>query len=124
MRSWSSPSTGLAAPSLTTSSEVLTLDRLGVKVISVREPWLGMGGPIRELLIAIFSARPLLGSFEQAFQYIQEFTGFFTPGICVTSITVRFIDTRPTIIAFCPRTIAHPPEASSRPDSSRRRPSA
>lgn len=27
-------------------------------------------------------AKPLLGGFEQAFQYIQEFTGFFTPGIC------------------------------------------
>jgi solute:Na+ symporter, SSS family len=24
-----------------------------------------------------------LGSFDQAFQYIQEYTGFFTPGICV-----------------------------------------
>ena len=24
---------------------------------------------------------PLLGKFDQAFQYIQEFTGFFTPGI-------------------------------------------
>ena len=35
------------------------------------------------LVIAIASARPLLGSFDQAFQYIQEFTGFFTPGICV-----------------------------------------
>ena len=35
------------------------------------------------LLIAIVAAKPLLGSFDQAFQYIQEFTGFFTPGICV-----------------------------------------
>jgi DNA invertase Pin-like site-specific DNA recombinase len=35
--------------------EVLALDRFGVQVISVREPWLDMGGPIRELLIAIFS---------------------------------------------------------------------
>ncbi|PZR02080.1 MAG: sodium transporter, partial [Archangium gephyra] len=26
---------------------------------------------------------PLLGSFDQAFQYIQEYTGFFTPGIVV-----------------------------------------
>jgi SSS family solute:Na+ symporter len=25
----------------------------------------------------------LLGSFDQAFQYIQEYTGFFTPGIVV-----------------------------------------
>ncbi|QGN54155.1 sodium/sugar symporter [Novosphingobium sp. Gsoil 351] len=35
------------------------------------------------ILIAIFTARPLLGSSEQAFQFIQEFTGFFTPGITV-----------------------------------------
>lgn len=33
------------------------------------------------LVIAIVAARPLLGNFDQAFQYIQEFTGFFTPGI-------------------------------------------
>ncbi len=31
--------------------------------------------------IAMIAAKPLLGNFEQAFQYIQEFTGFFTPGI-------------------------------------------
>jgi hypothetical protein len=35
------------------------------------------------LVLAVLSAKPLLGSFDQAFQYIQEFTGFFTPGICV-----------------------------------------
>ncbi|WP_419571580.1 sodium/sugar symporter [Rheinheimera sp.] len=34
------------------------------------------------LLIAVLVAKPLLGNFPQAFQYIQEFTGFFTPGIC------------------------------------------
>lgn len=33
------------------------------------------------MMIAMLTARPLLGNFEQAFQYIQEFTGFFTPGI-------------------------------------------
>jgi len=33
---------------------VIDLDRLGVKVISVREPWLDMTGPVRSLLIAIF----------------------------------------------------------------------
>lgn len=33
--------------------------------------------------LAVIAARPLLGQFDQAFQYIQEFTGFFTPGICV-----------------------------------------
>lgn len=34
------------------------------------------------LVVAVIAARPLLGGFDQAFQYIQEFTGFFTPGIC------------------------------------------
>ena len=32
----------------------------------------------------------LLGSFDQAFQYIQEFTGFFTPGICVIFLLGMF----------------------------------
>ena len=35
------------------------------------------------ILIAIIAARPLVGASEQAFQFIQEFTGFFTPGITV-----------------------------------------
>ena len=35
------------------------------------------------MLVAMLTARPLLGNFDQAFQYIQEFTGFFTPGIVV-----------------------------------------
>ena len=38
---------------------------------------------ITAIIIAIIVARPLVGSSEQAFQYIQEFTGFFTPGITV-----------------------------------------
>ena len=42
------------------------------------------------LLIAIVTARPLLGRFDQAFQYIQEFTGFFTPGICVIFLLGMF----------------------------------
>jgi solute:Na+ symporter, SSS family len=35
--------------------------------------------------------RPLLGGFEQAFQYIQEFTGFFTPGICAIFLLGVFV---------------------------------
>ena len=34
---------------------VLDLDRLGVQVVSMREPWLAMDGPIRSLLVAVFS---------------------------------------------------------------------
>ncbi|HVI99907.1 MAG TPA: sodium/sugar symporter [Sphingomonas sp.] len=35
------------------------------------------------IILAILTARPLLGSLDQAFQYIQEFSGFVTPGITV-----------------------------------------
>ncbi|EWH09119.1 sodium/hexose cotransport protein [Catenovulum agarivorans DS-2] len=42
------------------------------------------------LAIAVLVAKPLLAGFEQAFQYIQEFTGFFTPGICVIFILGLF----------------------------------
>ncbi|MFT4255787.1 MAG: sodium/solute symporter [Pseudoxanthomonas sp.] len=35
------------------------------------------------VLLAVLTAKPLLGSFDQAFQYIQDFTGYFTPGITV-----------------------------------------
>lgn len=34
-------------------------------------------------IIAMLTARPLLGNSDQAFQFIQEFSGFFTPGITV-----------------------------------------
>ncbi|MGO4775171.1 sodium transporter, partial [Lysobacter sp. 2RAB21] len=33
--------------------------------------------------LGMLAAKPLLGSFDQAFQYIQDFTGYFTPGITV-----------------------------------------
>jgi putative DNA-invertase from lambdoid prophage Rac len=36
-------------------TDVLELDRIGVQVVSVREPWLDTGGPVRSLLIAILS---------------------------------------------------------------------
>lgn len=42
------------------------------------------------LVIAVFTAKPLLGEFDQAFQYIQEFTGFFTPGIVVLFLLGMF----------------------------------
>ena len=35
------------------------------------------------MIIAVLLAKPLVGKSEQAFQFIQEFTGFFTPGIVV-----------------------------------------
>lgn len=35
------------------------------------------------VIVGILMAKPLLGSFEQGFQFIQDFTAFFTPGIVV-----------------------------------------
>jgi putative DNA-invertase from lambdoid prophage Rac len=35
--------------------QILELDRMGIEVVSVREPWLDTRGPVRTLLIAILS---------------------------------------------------------------------
>ena len=35
------------------------------------------------LIVAMVVAQPLLSSFDQGFKFIQDFTGFFTPGIVV-----------------------------------------
>ncbi|MNU39816.1 Sodium/glucose cotransporter [compost metagenome] len=42
------------------------------------------------VIIGILTARPLLGGFSQAFQFIQDFTGFFTPSIVVIFILGLF----------------------------------
>ena len=45
---------------------------------------------VAAMVIAMIAARPLLGNFDQAFQFIQEFTGFFTPGILVIFLVALF----------------------------------
>ncbi len=42
------------------------------------------------IIVASIVARPLLGNFDQAFQYIQEFTGFFTPGVVAIFLLAIF----------------------------------
>lgn len=42
------------------------------------------------IFVAAIVARPLLGNFDQAFQYIQEFTGFFTPGVVTIFLLAIF----------------------------------
>ena len=42
------------------------------------------------MAIGVLAAKPLLGNFDQAFQYIQKFTGFFTPGIVVIFVLGMF----------------------------------
>ena len=45
---------------------------------------------VAAMLLAMICAKTLLGNFDQAFQYIQEFTGFFTPGIVVIFLLGMF----------------------------------
>ncbi len=45
--------------------------------------FVGRATALTAMVIAILLAKPLVGQSQQAFQFIQEFTGFFTPGIVV-----------------------------------------
>jgi SSS family solute:Na+ symporter len=45
---------------------------------------------VTSLFIAVCVAQPLIGQSEQAFQYIQEFTGLFSPGITVIFLMGMF----------------------------------
>jgi SSS family solute:Na+ symporter len=75
-------------------STIFTVDvapSLGMKSDGgVRSVTLGRIVAIVAMGIAMVAAKPLLGNFEQAFQYIQEFTGFFTPGIVAIFILGLF----------------------------------
>lgn len=42
------------------------------------------------LIIALFAAKPLLGGLDQAFQYIQNYTGMISPGILAVFLTGMF----------------------------------
>ena len=67
-------------------STIFTLDLYAPHRRGVSEKHLVLVGRITAvvaMLLGILTAKPLLGNFDQAFQYIQEFTGFFTPGIVV-----------------------------------------
>ncbi|MEO0998980.1 MAG: sodium transporter, partial [Pseudomonadota bacterium] len=67
-------------------STIFTMDifrHLGDTTHSERQlVTVGRIASLTAITIAMIVARPLLGQFDQAFQYIQEFTGFFTPGVC------------------------------------------
>ncbi|MDA5192821.1 sodium/sugar symporter [Govanella unica] len=44
---------------------------------------IGRSMTLLSITLAVIVTKPLLSGFDQAFQFIQEFTGFFTPGIVV-----------------------------------------
>jgi SSS family solute:Na+ symporter len=52
--------------------------------------WIGRCAAAVALIVAVIVTKPLLVSFDQGFQYIQEYTGFFTPGICVIFLLGMF----------------------------------
>lgn len=74
-------------------STIFTMDLYSqVKADKSQEHYvlIGRAASVISLIIAMVVAEPLLGQFDQAFQYIQEFTGFFTPGIVVLFLLGMF----------------------------------
>ena len=51
---------------------------------------IGRLSTVTSLIVAVCVAQPLIGQSEQAFQYIQEFTGLFSPGITVIFLMGMF----------------------------------
>src|SRR5678816_4118159 len=45
---------------------------------------------VASVIIAVIITKPFLSNFGQGFQYIQNFTGFVTPGICVIFLLALF----------------------------------
>jgi len=74
------------ASKINSVATIFTLDFYAKRNVAASEAHLVRVGRIAActaIVAAILTARPLLGGFDQGFQYIQEFTGFFTPGIVV-----------------------------------------
>jgi solute:Na+ symporter, SSS family len=75
------------ASMLNSTSTIFTLDiykPLINKTASERQlVKVGRISALVALVVAMFAAKPLLGGLDQAFQYIQEYTGFIYPGVVV-----------------------------------------
>lgn len=78
------------AAMLNATANIFTMDvykHLGKKNFSeTRLVKVGRITSFAALGIAFLVARPLLGQLDQAFQYIQDFTGYITPGVVVIFI--------------------------------------
>lgn len=55
----------------------------GTETVERHLVFVGRAVAVVATILALVTARPLLGNSDQAFQFIQEFSGFFTPGITV-----------------------------------------
>ena len=75
-------------------STIFTMDIY--KTFSSKEPSqaklisTGRKAVVISLVTAVIVAQPLLGSFDSIFQFIQNFTGLFTPGILVIFLVALF----------------------------------
>ena len=75
------------ASMLNSTATIFTMDIykkfINKKVSETKMVTVGRITSFTALVIAVLTARPLLGNLDQAFQYIQEFTGFVTPGVVI-----------------------------------------
>lgn len=74
------------ASKINSISTIFTLDFYAKRKKNAEQAHLVKVGRIAAtvaIVLAVLAAKPLLGGFDQGFQYIQEYTGFFTPGIVV-----------------------------------------
>ncbi|QWP76961.1 sodium/sugar symporter [Lysobacter sp. K5869] len=74
------------ASKINSVATIFTLDfyaKLRPDVDQARLVRVGRLASLIAVAIAVLAAKPLLGSFDQGFQYIQNLTGYFTPGITV-----------------------------------------
>ncbi|MCD6347449.1 MAG: sodium/sugar symporter [Bacteroidales bacterium] len=82
------------ASMLNSTSTIFTMDiyknYINKNVSDTKMVTVGRLTSLIALIIAVIMARPLLGGLDQAFQYIQEFTGFITPGVCAIFLAGLF----------------------------------
>lgn len=75
------------ASMLNSTSTIFTLDIYKAHINKTADDkklvYVGRIAAFVALLIAMVAAKPLLGGLDQAFQYIQEYTGFIYPGVVV-----------------------------------------
>lgn len=75
------------ASMLNSTSTIFTLDiykgLINPKATEKQQVRVGRITAFVALVVAVFAAKPLLGGLDQAFQYIQEYTGFIYPGVVV-----------------------------------------
>lgn len=81
------------ASKINSISTIFTLDFYAKRKVDADQAHLVRVGRVAAtvaIVLAVATAKPLLGGFDQGFQYIQEYTGFFTPGIVVIFVLGLF----------------------------------